>query len=118
MIVKIYDGSEININLKKYLLKETYQRSKFQTRIKEQLKEEYPSDNIYEEVYIPIEKFYLDLFIPSRQLVIEIQGKQHSMHIKFFHKTKIDFNNQKNRDERKINFCLLNNFKFVAVYDK
>jgi len=118
MIVKIYDGSEININLKKYLLKETYQRSKFQTRIKEQLKEEYPSDNIYEEVYIPIEKLYLDLFIPSRQLVIEIQGRQHKIYTKFFHRTIVDFNNQKNRDERKIAWCLLNHLKLIEIYDK
>ena len=102
MIIKLLNGDTTKINLKKYLLKETYQKSKFQTRIKEQLKEEYPSDNIYEEVYIKGEKFYLDFFIPSRGLVVEVQGRQHELHIKFFHKTKIDFNNQKNRDERKI----------------
>lgn len=116
-MIKIYNGSEININLKKYLWKDTYQRSKFQTRIKEQLKKEYAYDNIYEEIYIPIEKFYLDLFIPSRFLVIEVQGHQHLNHIKFFHKTRIDFNNQINRDERKSNFCLRNNFKLIEIYD-
>lgn len=118
MKVRLLNGSEENINLKKYLCKETCQKSKFQTRIRGQLKKEYPSDNIYEEVYIKGEKFYLDFFIPSRRLVVEVQGRQHKFHIKYFHKTKIDFNNQKNRDERKIAWCLCNNFKFVAVYDE
>ena len=118
MIVKLVNGGITKINLKKYLLKDTYQKSKFQTKIGEELKKEYPLENIYQEVYIPGEKFYLDFFIPSRYLVVEVQGKQHELHTRFFHKTKIDFNNQKNRDLRKMEWCILNGFKLVEIYDR
>lgn len=117
MIVKLSNGDTTKINLRKYLLKDTYEKSKFQTNIGKELKKEYPLDNIYTEVYVPIEKFYLDFFIPSRSLVIECQGRQHKEHIKFFHKTKIAFREQQNRDLRKIDWCLLNNFKLVEIYD-
>ena len=117
MEILLLNGDTAKINLKKYQLKETYQKSKFQTRIGEQLKEEYPLDNIYSEVYIPVEKFYLDFFIPSRSIVIESNGRQHNEHIKFFHKTKIDFHKQQDTDRRKREWCKLNNFLLLEIYD-
>ena len=117
MEIKILNGDVIKINLKKYLVENNYSKSKFQSKIKQRLKQQYPLENIYEEVFIPIERFYIDFFIPSRSIVIECQGRQHSKHIKFFHKTKIEFHKQQNTDRRKKEWCLLNNFRLIEIYD-
>jgi very-short-patch-repair endonuclease len=116
MILKLLNGSHTKINLKKYLSDKNFSRSKFQKSIKIRLLQQYPDDNIFEEVYVPVEKFYLDFFIPSRFMVIECQGRQHVEHVKFFHRTKIDFNKQQERDGRKREWCKLNNFKLVEIY--
>jgi len=116
MIIKLLNGLDIKINLKNYLVKKDDMcKSKFQKSIRDQLIEKYPNDNIFEEVYIPIEKFYLDFFLPSLSLVIEVNGEQHSKRIKFFHRTQIDFNSQIERDNRKKDFCKLNNFRMVEI---
>jgi len=117
MIVKLLNGSCTKINLKKYLSDKSFSKSRFQKSVKEQLSRQYPDDNIFEEVYVPVEKFYLDFFIPSRFMVIECQGRQHNEHVKFFHRTKTDFNKQKERDGRKKEWCALNNFRLIEIYD-
>lgn len=117
MEIKLLNGGTTKINLKKYLLKDTYQKSKFQTKIRQRLKEQYPLENIYEEVFVPEERFYIDFFIPSRGIIIECQGRQHAEHIKFFHKTVADFHQQQDTDRRKREFCELNNFLLIEIYD-
>lgn len=118
MEIKLLNGNTTKINLKKYLVENNYSKSKFQAKIKQRLKQQYSLENIYEEVFIPIERFYIDFFIPSRSIVIECQGRQHNKHIKFFHKTKIEFHKQQNTDRRKREWCLLNNFRLIEIYDE
>lgn len=120
MIIKLLNGLEEKINLKKYIIKkEGYCKSNFQKSIRDELIKKYPQDIICEEIYIKGEKFYLDFFIASRGVVIEVNGKQHMEHIKFFHKTVVAFNEQKVRDQRKRMWCDLNGFKLIEInYDK
>ncbi len=120
MEFKLLNGDIAKINLKKYLIdKNGFCKSKFQKNIRDKLIKEYPLEIICEEIFIPIEKFYLDFFLPNRKIVIEVNGRQHSKHIKFFHKTIAAFNEQKIRDQRKREWCKLNNFKLVEInYDE
>lgn len=118
MRIKLLNGSEENINLKKYIIdKDGFSRSKFQKRIRDKLIEKYKQNIIFEEVYIKGEKFYLDFFIPEKGIVIEVNGRQHKQQVKFFHKTKIAFHKQLDTDRRKREFCELNNFKLIEIYD-
>ncbi len=120
MKIKLLDGTTTNLVLHKYKVKHNgrKQGSKFQTKIWEQLKREFPNDNIFEEVFIPKERFVLDFFIPSIKIVIECQGRQHKEHVKFFHTTKKDFHNQIDRDLRKKEWCNINGFKLIEIdYD-
>lgn len=117
MLVKSTDGKDIKISLTNKLFNGT-SKSKFQKRIGELLEKKYQFDNIYQEVWISSEKFYLDFFIPNVKLVIECHGLQHIEHIKFFHKTKTQFNKQKSTDERKRKWCIKNNFKLIEIYDQ
>lgn len=118
MKVKKINGEYVNIKIKNFLADQNaISRSRFQHHIKQKLIQEYPYDLIYEEVRIPGENLILDFFIPSVKLVIECHGKQHSEHVKFFHKTKRDFHKQQARDEKKRLWCQINGFRLVEVFD-
>lgn len=118
MKIKKTNGQHVDLKLKNFLAdKNTLSKSKFQNRIKQQLMVEYPYDLLYEEVRIPGENLILDFFIPSVKLVIECHGRQHTAHVKFFHRTKRDFHQQQIRDERKKAWCRVNGFKLVEVFD-
>lgn len=79
------------------------------------IKELYPCDLIYEEVYVPKMKFYLDLYIPSCRLVLEVNGKQHYEFNNHFHNSKLDFYKKKNKDNTKKEWCELNHFRFIEL---
>jgi len=118
MNIILLSGKEIKINLKKYLTsRSNYCKSKFQEKIREELFDKYPLENIFEEVYIKGEGFFLDFLIPSLGLVFEVNGRQHINHVKFFHKTKIEFHKQQEVDKKKKEFCELNNLKLIEIYD-
>ncbi len=78
----------------------------------------YPALQILEEVYIPGESLYLDIYIPSMKTAVECQGVQHSEYNSFFYKNKRkNFNNAQSRDDRKFQWCKLNNIRIVYFYD-
>lgn len=103
------------LNLKNFKQQGEDSKSNFQNQIGNILQDLFPNDIILEEVRIPEENFVLDFFIPSMKLVIECQGVQHDKHIKFFHRTVVDFNKQKTRDQRKRDWCSLNDLKLIEI---
>ena len=54
-----------------------------------------------------------DIYIPSKRVLIEYQGRCHDTYIKFFHKTKKEFKNAQLRDLRKKAFCSKFNYVFL-----
>ena len=111
------NGRVINLQIKNNRLKvQSKSKSKFQYGVGQKLKEEYPYDFIFEEIQIPGDGLILDFFIPSMKLVVECHGKQHTEHIKHFHKTKRDFHNQQDRDSKMREWCKLNGFRLVEVF--
>jgi len=91
-------------------------KSKFQYETGEELALTYPHDIIFEEVRIPEDNFILDFFIPSLKLVVECHGRQHTEHVKHFHKTRIEFHKQQDIDRKKREWCKLNGFRLVEIY--
>lgn len=115
MQIKTLNGETKTIKLKnKRLRDKDKSKSIFQYEIGQQLLEKYPHDIIYEEVIIP-DGFILDFFIPSLRLVVECNGRQHSQHIRFFHKTKQDFHKQQMIDQKKRDWCKINNFRLIEI---
>lgn len=90
-------------------------KSKLQFSCGKFLKQKYPYDVILEEVPVPGEKLFLDFFLPSRKIIIEIDGAQHGEFNKFFHKTQANFKNAENRDSLKEKWAAMNSFIFVRV---
>jgi hypothetical protein len=119
MEVKLLNGGTVRLRLKNKLIRTREKsKSKFQHNIGQQLMSQYPHDMIYEEVIIPGDNFILDFFIPSINLIIECHGRQHTKHIKHFHATKQDFHRQQDIDQKKRDWCNLNGFKLIEIYDE
>ena len=119
MKFKCIDGTIVDVNLSKHQMKkEGACRSKLQYKVGQRLKKEFQNEVILEEVYIKQERLYFDYYLPHLKLVIEIQGKQHSEHVTFFHKTKREFHQQLDRDSRKRQFCKINNLTLVYMDSK
>ena len=47
----------------------------------------------------------LDIYYPQYGFAIEVQGKQHEQHIKYFHKDSKEFKKQLMRDQLKKELC-------------
>ncbi|NBO99219.1 MAG: hypothetical protein EBU90_03705 [Proteobacteria bacterium] len=124
MKVRGINGKEYVWNLSKYdiFYDDTRKRSKYHLRARNLLKEIYHSYRILEEVKLPGSTalhrksvLYLDFYIPSIKLGVEVHGEQHYEYCPFFHKSKADFLKSKARDEDKIDWCTLNGIKIVIL---
>jgi len=83
------------------------------------LKEVFPFDAAYEEVLVPGcgNNLYLDFVIPTRKIVIEVQGQQHKKPSKFLNGGTTGFKKQLARDNKKIEWCKQNNLILVQLDD-
>ena len=79
-------------------------------------------DIILEEVSLPgsntvtrTSTLYADFFIPSRNLMVEVHGRQHYEFVDFYHKTVSGFYKSKARDRDKIRWCELNDINIVIL---
>lgn len=118
------NGKEYTWNLTGYDVfnDDKRKRSKYHIRARNLLKEIFHSYRILEEVKLPGSTalnrksvLYLDFYIPSIMMGIEVHGQQHYEYCEFFHKSKADFLKSKARDEDKIEWCKLNNINLVVL---
>lgn len=124
MKVKGINGKEYIWNLTGYNVfdDDKRKRSKYHVRARNLLKEIFNSYRILEEVKLPGSTelhrksvLYLDFYIPSIKLAVEVHGEQHYDYSPFFHKSKADFLKSKARDEDKIAWCELNDINIIVL---
>ena len=124
MKVKGINGKEYVWNLTGYNVfdDDKRKRSKYHVRARNLLKEIFNSYRILEEVKLPGSTelhrksvLYLDFYIPSIKLAVEVHGEQHYEYSPFFHKSKADFLKSKARDEDKIAWCELNDINIIVL---
>ncbi len=72
---------------------------------------------ILEEFPIPEERLILDFYVPNHDLAFEYHGQQHDEFNKFFHGDKDGFTKSQKRDERKRQWCDLNNIVLIEIRD-
>ena len=63
-------------------------------------------------------KYRFDFFIPNYKgapLLIEVNGEQHYHQVKKFQKTRQDFLKQKERDRKKISYCLAHRIDLYII---
>lgn len=106
-------------NVKKYLINwESSSRSKFQTRVKNFLEKFWDQDVIFEEFPVIGTRLSLDFYNANKKVAIEVQGRQHTKYVKFFHRDRLNYLSQLKRDQKKETFCELNQIKLVTIYEK
>ena len=124
MKAKGINGKEYVWNLTSYDVfnDDSRKRSKYHIRARKLLKEIFNSYRILEEVKLPGSTslhrksvLYLDFYIPTISLAIEVHGQQHYEYSPFFHKNKADFLKSKTRDEDKIEWCDLNGIQLITL---
>lgn len=76
----------------------------------------YPAMQILEEVYLPGEELYLDIYMPSIKTAVECQGQQHDQYNRFFHKNQKGYRRSIDRDSRKEQWCYVNNIRIIYFY--
>jgi very-short-patch-repair endonuclease len=105
-------------NLKKYIIDwDIKSRSKFQTEVKGFLKNYWSNNVVFEEFPIVGTRLTLDFYNANKKVAIEVQGRQHTGFVKFFHQNRMNFLHQLNRDEKKERFCQLNKITLVTIYE-
>lgn len=104
---------------KKYLIDwDGKSRSKIQYGVKQFLKEYWSNHIVFEEFPVAGTRLSLDFYNANKKVAIEVQGKQHTKYVPFFHgKNKINYINQLRRDQDKLKFCELNDIHLVEIYD-
>lgn len=60
-------------------------------------------------------KFRYDFYLPSYNILIEVDGEQHFKQIKVFQKTRSDFLKQQENDRRKNSYALANNILLIRI---
>ena len=94
-------------------------RSKLQGKVKKFLKVFWDGDVVFEEFPVVGSRLTLDFYNATKNIAIEVQGKQHTKYNKFFHKdNKINYLNQLKRDDEKLAFCDLNSIKLLEVHEE
>jgi hypothetical protein len=96
----------------------TRKTSSYHGKAKEILLGLYPMFAIYEEVPIRVKNrktLYLDFYIQTLNLAIEIHGAQHYAFSSLFHSSGLDFIRQRRNDEMKEEWCELNDISFLAL---
>lgn len=117
MIVKGFDKKNYKIKL---ISKPKKNASKLHIRARNLLIKIFPNHILYEEIKLSGSKkynqkdLYADFFIPSLKIIIEVHGEQHYKKT-FFHNSKLDFIQSKSRDERKKEWCNLNNIDYIEL---
>ena len=53
----------------------------------------------------------------NKKIAIEVQGRQHTGFVKFFHENRMNFLHQLNRDKKKERFCELNKITLVTIFE-
>jgi hypothetical protein len=93
-------------------------RSKIQYNAKQFLKKYWSNHIVFEEFPVAGSRLSLDFYNANKKIAIEVQGRQHTKYVPFFHgKNKINYINQLRRDQDKLKFCDLNDIKLIEIYE-
>jgi hypothetical protein len=115
MIITDLDGKQSNWKMRRGKAKKS---SSLHLYAYELVRSIYPSDNIIEEITIPLtrkSKVFGDIYIPGRRKLIEVHGEQHYNYTPFFYSSKLDFLKAQKRDRDKQEWCEINDIQYVEL---
>ena len=91
-------------------------RSKFQAEVRKYLYKYWRYDAVYEEFKVAGTQLTLDFYNHTQKIAIDVKGAQHLQFVKHFHKTTANFLRQIRRDDKKMDFCEINNIQLLQIY--
>lgn len=117
------DGNQIKWQIKGHeVTGDTRPRSELHLQARVLLKEKFPTQQILEEVSVPIRRgktLYLDFYLPLRKIAIEVHGEQHFRRVAHFHDSPVAFATQLSNDRDKQEWCEINGITHIVLpYDK
>ena len=59
--------------------------------------------------------YRFDFYVQGGRAIIEFNGEQHYRHVRKFHRTRAEFEQAKERDRRKISYCLAHNIPLYII---
>ena len=59
--------------------------------------------------------YRFDFYVQGGQAIVEYNGEQHYRHIRKFHSTRAEFEQAKERDRRKISYCLAHDIPLYII---
>tara|TARA_R100000152_G_C6705903_1_gene134504 strand:+ start:429 stop:833 length:405 start_codon:yes stop_codon:yes gene_type:complete len=119
MVFRTLYGSSRKVKAsKKYLIDwDAPSKSKIQASVKNFLKKYWEHDIVFEEFPLVGTRMTFDFYNATKNIVIEVQGKQHTKYISFFHgNSKINYLKQLKRDQDKLKFCEINEIEFFEYF--
>lgn len=104
---------------KNYLIDwDSSSRSNIQFNVKRFLYKYWKNHIVFEEFPVAGTKLSLDFYNANKKIAVEVQGKQHTKYVPFFHgKNRINYINQLQRDRDKLKFCEINEIQLIEIYD-
>lgn len=117
MKIKGLDGKIYTWSLAQYVGTQNNNASHLHERMRDFLEENFPALQILEEVYVPSERLYLDFLLPLKKIAVECQGIQHDKFVLHFHGNKVGYQKALARDNKKVEFCRINNITLLYVYE-
>ena len=93
-------------------------RSNIQFNVKRFLYKYWKNHIVFEEFPVAGTKLSLDFYNANKKIAVEVQGKQHTKYVPFFHgKNRINYIHQLQRDRDKLKFCEINEIQLIEIYD-
>lgn len=92
--------------------------SKFQKRVKDFLYKLWRNDIVFEELPVLGTRLRFDFYNDTRKIAVEVDGNSHYKYNTYFHKNKGAFLDQLVRDDKKEEFCELNNIRLIRIYER
>lgn len=115
MEIEGVDGKKYKWNLRGHL-NNPRKGSSLHNKTREILKEIFPLELILEEVFLPgCGSLYADFYLPSRKIMIEVNGEQHYKFNSHFFSSSLDWRKSLGKDRKKSNWCEINDIKLLIL---
>ena len=112
-------GKLVSKNVSKHLIDwDKKSRSKFQFKVKQLLRPYWQNHIVYEEFPVYGSLMRVDFLNATKRVAIEVNGRQHSEFVPYFHKSRAEYLRSIKRDHQKTEWLEKNDFNLLEVEEK
>jgi len=119
--VRLYNiyGKLTTRKVSKYLIDwDKKSKSKLQFRAKQLLKPYWENHVVYEEFPVYGSLMRVDFLNATKKVAVEVNGRQHTSFVSYFHKSRSDYLKSIKRDHEKSEWLEKNGYKLIEMEEK